>query len=271
MPSWTLYTDIIGSDHPETIVFLPGFTGSHDMWNGDFRSLSKRYTLVFVDTLGFGNSPKPDIDYSIDDHLEAIENTLQSLDIKDFHIVGYSLGSLLALAYAQRYPENIAKMVLIALPYYRSEQEARERIKKSSLFNRWLALDTPLAHVTCELMCLFRPALRFVVPMFARDVPAVVARSALQHTWTSYSRTLQQVIFRSRAGEWLREVMHEVLLIHGKDDEIAPFEQAIQVRDHRPRTQLIALEAGHRLVFTHSAAIAVAIAEFLRDNKRAGV
>jgi pimeloyl-ACP methyl ester carboxylesterase len=270
MPNWRLYTKIIERDHPKTIVFLPGFTGSHDMWNGDFRSLSERYTLVFIDTLGFGNSPKPDIEYSVDDHLEAIANTLQSPERKAIHIVGYSLGSLLALAYAQRYPENIAKMVLIALPCYRNEQEARERIKKSSLFNRWLALDTPLAHIACEIMCLLRPVFKFVVPMFVRDVPAVVARSALQHTWLSYSRTLQQVIFRSRVDEWLQTVAHPVLLIHGKDDEIAPFERVIQVRDHRPRTQLIALEAGHRLVFTHSAAIATAIAEFLQDNKRAG-
>jgi pimeloyl-ACP methyl ester carboxylesterase len=271
MSSLTLYTNIIRPDHTETIVFLPGFTGSHDMWNGDFRSLSERYTLVFIDMLGFGNSPKPNIDYSLDDHLEAIENTLQSLHRKAIHMVGYSMGSLLALAYAQRYPENIATLVLLALPYYRNEQEARERIKKSSLFNRWLAMDSPLAHVACEIMCFLRPALRFVVPVFARDVPAVVARSALQHTWLSYSRTLQHVIFRSRVGEWLRGVTYPVLMIHGKYDRIAPFDHVLQVRDDHPLIRLTALEAGHRLVFTHSATIATAIAEFLRDNQRAGI
>src|SRR5262245_38081211 len=96
----TLYTKVIGDAHTASVVFLPGFPGSHDVWNRDFRALSRRYQLIFLDTLGFGASPKPEIDYTLDDHLTAIHATLQALHINTTHLVGHSMGCLLALAYA---------------------------------------------------------------------------------------------------------------------------------------------------------------------------
>src|SRR5262245_55355231 len=124
MSNQRLNAQILGDGQAEAITFLPGFTGSHRMWNRDFQALSARYTLIFLDLLGFGDSPKPDIDYTLDDHLDAISATLQSLGIRTTHVVGHSMGCLLALAYAQRFPDQVMKMVLLALPYYHSEQEA---------------------------------------------------------------------------------------------------------------------------------------------------
>jgi pimeloyl-ACP methyl ester carboxylesterase len=179
-------------------MFIPGFSGSHDMWNGDFRALRDRYQLVLLDTLGFGFSPKPEIDYTVDDHLDAIHTTMQALILHQFHIVGHSMGCLLALAYAFRYPNTALNLALIAFPCYQSQQEAREHIQNSSLFKRWFALNTPLARIGCLVMCHLRALLMLIASMFASDVPAVAARDALRHTWASYSRTLQHVIFQAQ-------------------------------------------------------------------------
>jgi len=264
MSNERLSTKILGAGQAEAITFLPGFTGSHRMWNPDFHALSTGYTLILLDLLGFGDSPKPDIDYTLDDHLDAISSTLESLDIRTTHIVGHSMGCSLALAYARRFPDQVMKMVLLALPYYRSEQEARALIQQSSLFNRLLALDTPLAHLVCAIMCHLRPLLMRIVPMIAHDVPDVVAQDALKHTWGSYSRTLQHVVFRARTLEWLRTGTHPLLIIQGSQDRIAPIENVEQAIDQLPNVQHIRLDAGHRLVFTQSAVITTAIAEFLQ-------
>jgi pimeloyl-ACP methyl ester carboxylesterase len=57
MNARTLYAKVLGESHPETIVFIAGFVGSHEVWNKDFRSLSSKYRLVLIDTPGFGRSP----------------------------------------------------------------------------------------------------------------------------------------------------------------------------------------------------------------------
>ena len=125
------------------------------------------------------------------------------------------MGCILALAYAQNFPDQVMKMVSLALPCYRNEAEARERIKQSSLCNRLLAMDAPLARIACAVMCHLRPFFMAIAPMLAHDIPAVVAKDALQHTGVSYSRTMRYIIFQAPVSEWLRAIPHSMLIIQG--------------------------------------------------------
>lgn len=88
MATYTLYAKVVSEAQAGTVLFLPGFTGSHESWDEDFRALGERFRLVMVDTLGFGHSPKPEIDYSVDDHLEAVRHTLRQLQVTKSHLVG---------------------------------------------------------------------------------------------------------------------------------------------------------------------------------------
>jgi pimeloyl-ACP methyl ester carboxylesterase len=82
----------------------------------------------------------------------------------------------------------------------------------------------------------------------------------------SYSRTLQNVIFTSHAQAWIQETTRPILIIQGKHDRIAPIENVQLAIDQLPHVRLIAFESGHRLVFTHSAAITAEITRFLQGN-----
>ena len=258
-----LCTTILGEQKQEAIVFLPGFLGSHVVWNSDFQALSRRYKLIFIDILGFGCSPKPDIDYSLTDHLFAIRHTLLSLNIEKAHFVGHSMGCLLALTYACHFPASVAKVALLSLSVYRSEEEARRIVGSTSFLTRLVALDTPLAQTLCQLMCATRPLWLIVAPLLAPDVPPAVARAALQHTWPSYSRTLRNVVFKSRARDWLQQVQHLILIIQGTRDRIAPVEPVREAISNLSNVQLRVLEAGHRLIVTHSTQIAAELTHFL--------
>lgn len=258
-----LHSEQLGAAHHEAVVFLAGFTGSHRMWGPPFRALRRHYRLILMDTLGFGQSPKPQIDYTLDDHLSAIHTTVQTVTERTVHLVGYSMGTLLALAYAHSYPERVASICLISLTCYRNEQEARTTIAQASLFNRLLAMDTDLARVTCELMCRFRPFFTLIAPALAREVPAVVARDALQHNWISYSRTMQHVIFEATPMQWLHDLHHPTLVIQGVNDRIAPFVNVVAAVTGNSHIRLLPVAADHQVVFTHSGAVATALAAFL--------
>src|SRR5438552_4097770 len=164
MHSLILYAQVLGQPPGERVLFIPGFIGSHEVWDEHFRSLGDSYRLILIDALGFGRSPKPALAYTVEDHLTAIRNTLRELNVGRLHIIGYSMGSLLAAAYACHYPESVISLALLATPWFENESQARETIKNHSLFNRLLALDTPLAHFVCSLMCLMRPVLMPLMP-----------------------------------------------------------------------------------------------------------
>lgn len=262
-----LCAKVIGTSGPETILFIPGLTGSSESWDENFQHLSQQYKLVMIDTLGFGHSPKPDIGYTLDDHLQSIRETLTQLEINRMHLVGHSMGTLLALAYACHFPESIEKIVLLALPLFESEQEAREHISHSSLFHRFLAMDTPLAHIVCSIMCAVRPLLLPIMPMLVSNVPPMAAEDSLRHTWLSYSRSLRNLIFGAETIKWLREIKQSVLLIHGRQDTTAPLENVKNRLGLLNHAELIELDAGHDLVFTHSRELAEAVRNFLSGAK----
>lgn len=105
----------------EDVLFLHGFISSSAFWTETlFPNFSKaaksKYRLFAVDLLGFGRSPKPsDSLYTIREHLEMIEKSvIEGHRVKSFHIVAHSLGCILALALAVKYPGSVKSLTLIA-------------------------------------------------------------------------------------------------------------------------------------------------------------
>lgn len=105
----------------EDVLFIHGFISSSEFWTQTlFPNFSKftksKYRLLAFDLLGFGKSPKPhDSLYTIREHLEMIEKSvLEPNNVKSFHIVAHSLGCILALALAVKYPGSVKSLTLIA-------------------------------------------------------------------------------------------------------------------------------------------------------------
>lgn len=120
------------------IVLLHGYLSSLRYWD-DLRSvLEREYTVVTIDLLGFGMSPKPkDSDYDYSEHLEWIERTLEACDVRAPVILfGHSMGALLALRYASKHPENVQRLFLMNTPLFRNALEARRQLAGTNLFFR---------------------------------------------------------------------------------------------------------------------------------------
>src|SRR5262245_7544976 len=110
-----LVTDEKGSGPP--LLFLHALGASGRYWQGGLGALPDRNRCLMPDLLGFGRSPKPDIDYTVDDHLAALREMLSRLGVVDrpLVILGHSLGAILAAEYAARYPNDVAGLILLGL------------------------------------------------------------------------------------------------------------------------------------------------------------
>ena len=98
-------------------------------------------------------------------------------------------------------------------------------------------------------MCALRPTLIFLAPYFTKRVPANVARDALRHNFTSYSRSLRNVIIKHCLGPALTALVNRpALLIHGEDDRVVPVENVRALAGKFPAWRMEVLsEAGHLL------------------------
>lgn len=236
------------------VVFIHGLGASGRYWDELRRLADHGYAGIAVDLLGFGRSPKPsDETYDIDCHLAHILPAVPETAV----IVGHSAGALLALALAARYPNRVLGLVLCSLPAFPDAPTARHEITRLGIVARLTVGEGRTARALCWIMCRFRLVGIAIAPLFARGVPASVARDALRHTYNSYSGTLQHVIVEHRATEDLAARTDPTTLVHGRDDEVVPVEYVETLTS--PRVHLTVVDGDHYLPIRNPTAVAAGL------------
>lgn len=113
--SHLIHYEVLGRGEP--LVFLHGWLGSWRYWWPSMQALSSRHRSFAFDLWGFGDSSKDLDNYSLPAYVEMIDQFINQLGIiKPVTLVGHSLGAVAALKYTNKYPENIEKLVTVALP-----------------------------------------------------------------------------------------------------------------------------------------------------------
>lgn len=224
--SKNLYAKKIEKKGADTaLIFLSGIGGSHNFWKKEYQLLAKDFSLYFVDTLGFGYSAKPEKKYTLPRHTEALHTFIrEKVTEANFILLGYSLGAIIALGYEATY-KNAERIILLALPYYRSPKEAKESIRNSRALPV-LFTDTKLARIACHILCSgIRPAARLIFPLFfIGKLPRKMVADALLHTHLSYFSTLNEIIFKQNLPALFKSVnSKKITLVHGRSDKTAPF------------------------------------------------
>ena len=230
-------------DSTRAIIFLHGLGASHNYWDSVYHKLQD--SLYFVDLLGFGYSKKPNGVYTLSRHVQALRNFIKKeVAEKSVIFIGHSLGALIALGYTHLYPSNVKQLFLLALPYYHSEAEANRMLKSLHVWPS-LFTDTFAAHMSCHLVCTFRPAFMMLVPLLVWDLPKKVVGDAFLHTHSSYFSTMKYVIMQQNIPRLLGPTIRsKIILIHAKDDKTVPFRNAESLAS-KYSLKLIALQSGH--------------------------
>lgn len=247
------------------LLLVHDMASSSRYWGANLGPLGARFRVAAPDLLGLGASPKPaENAYSPADHAAALARVVAHAGTPVV-VVGHSLGALLALHLAVLYPQLVRGVVLISLPFFATAAEAREQLSSGSAIAR-LQLEHPqLAHAFCWGMCHMRPLTRAMMPLLERDVPAEVARAAVDHTWRSASRTVTGVIVGTRPALLLDALPADRLLfLHAADDRTAPLDHVAAYAQARPAARLVTFaDGGHHPYLRHPTGVCAAIATFV--------
>jgi haloalkane dehalogenase len=98
----------------EPIVFVHGTPS----WSFEFRhllrGLAATHRCIALDLLGFGLSERPrDFAYTPEAHARVVEEFLLRLNLPRFTLVVHDFGGPIALPFAERYPERVARLVVL--------------------------------------------------------------------------------------------------------------------------------------------------------------
>lgn len=102
------------------VVLLHGIASSSVTFKYVIPQLTDRRRVVALDLLGFGRSTAPaSTQFTIDEHVDAVARTLEHQNVATpFTLVGHSLGALISLRLATRFPKMVGHLVLVAPPVY---------------------------------------------------------------------------------------------------------------------------------------------------------
>lgn len=119
------YIDV-GDGDP--MLFLHGVPASNYIWRNIIPSLACHARCIAPDLIGMGKSGKPDIEYTVFDHIEYIKEFIDALQLKNVTLVLHGLGSIVGLYYALNNKENIK-----AIAFYESYMHPVKDQSKLSL------------------------------------------------------------------------------------------------------------------------------------------
>lgn len=90
----------------DPIIFLHGIPTSCYIWRNIIPYLTSLGRCIAPDLIGFGRSDKPDIEYSIFDHIKYIDKFIETLNLQNVTLVMHGWGSVIGFDWAMRHEKN---------------------------------------------------------------------------------------------------------------------------------------------------------------------
>lgn len=244
----------------------PGVTALAN-WEGLMHDLAPEFYNVAPDILGFGGSSCPDpfprgIAASAEFRARNIIDLLDALGLAKVHVIGNSMGGMIALRLAQIEPSRIDRMVLMGAAGRNGGLEP-EAAAKSGAF-----LSNPSVEGMRDLMAMFV----YDEQSFGTDLERLAAERlplAMQpdiarvHAAT-YDMTQPMLVF---TPEDLAAIHHKTLVIHGREDRVLHVEGSYNLAMRMPNADLhVFSHSGHWAQLELRARFGAIIQSFLRDQ-----
>ena len=106
------------------MVFIHGVGLTHEIWQPQL-DFFKDYSNLSYDILGHGKSSLKKEKISFDDFSDQLIELLNELKIDKIHLIGFSIGSLIARNFATKFNDRLKSLILLGSIYKRSEEQQK--------------------------------------------------------------------------------------------------------------------------------------------------
>ena len=112
---------ILNQNQGTPIIFIHGVGLNHKIWKPQFDVFEN--TIVAYDILGHGQTHLESSNLSFDNFSRQLLNLIDELNFKKIHLVGFSIGSLIARNFAENYNERLESLTLLCSVFKRSKEQ----------------------------------------------------------------------------------------------------------------------------------------------------
>ncbi|HET6992336.1 MAG TPA: alpha/beta hydrolase [Bacteroidia bacterium] len=222
------------------IVLLHGFPFSLEAWfgNGFADSLAKKFRVIAIDLPGHGKSECIGYVQKMERMADVVKDVMDGLGLRRYVMAGHSMGGYVALAFAEKYSDNLRGLCLFhstALPD--SEEKKLDRDRAIKIVKR-----DPAKYTNALVINLFALANQ----KYMKKEISWIRRMAAKTKKQGIVASLEGMKIRRNREIILKFAKYPVLFIGGKRDHVVPFASLEKQSSLPKKSKFLALErVGH--------------------------
>lgn len=248
-------------DGPETVVLINGLADELGTWAFQIPALTEAgYRVLTFDNRGIGRTDKPAGPYSSELLAADAKALVDALSITDFHLMGVSMGGMIAQAYALAHQEDLRSLTLgctYATP--------------GPFCSRMFAMWADIAAVHGVPMVMRDVTLwAFTLDFFRRREEELAEfETAMRYMDQPVSAYLAQlaVIQNHDATADLGRITVPTLVIAGEEDILIPTRLSRDLHDLIPDSTWATTPGGHGCIWEHPEPFNTRFVDFLNQNR----
>lgn len=241
------------------VVLLHSLATSHRMWDEQIAALAPDYRILRIDLRGHGASSVPPGPYSLEMLADDLKTVFDELLIAQAHVVGLSLGGMVAQAFALRHPIRVRSLVLAdtssaASPDAVSVWEAR--IAQVERFGMASVVESTLERW-------FTPGFREAHPQRVAAMAGLI-RATPVAAYSACAHAVARIALTTRLGV----IACPVLVMVGTEDRGTPLPQAEAIVRAIAQSRLVRIRnAAHLANVEQPAAFNAELLAFLASTE----
>jgi pimeloyl-ACP methyl ester carboxylesterase len=239
---------------------IMGLNANMDWWDPSLiAQLSKKFKTVMFDNRGAGRTDAPKIDYSIKMFADDTARLLDTLKIQKAHVLGISMGGMIAQEFALNYPERVEKLVLCSTNCGASKSVQAEPKVLNLLMAGASAKPEDIVKNTIPV--LFTEDFIKSNPDYIKKVTEAILKAPM--TLDASMRQLKAIMAWDSYAR-LPKIKSPTLVMHGKKDILIPAQNAKIIADRIPGAKLAYFEkTGHALFSQETDKVLETLLQFL--------
>lgn len=237
------------------LTLIHGVGASMESWDAVIAALPAKFRILRYDLRGHGGSAKSGDHLTLEDLVTDLRWLFDHVGWTQSHLVGFSLGGLIAQAFALAYPQQVNRLALISTVAGRTAAErARVAARARGLAERGIAYHLAAAEE------------RWFTDDFCRTHPEIVA-ARLRHSMNNDLRcyaAAYRVLAESDLANRLGEIKAPTLVMTGENDSGSTPRMARLMARRIPNAKLCILEKlKHSVLLESPQTVAKALSDFL--------
>ena len=120
------------------VLLVHGFGASVEWWERNVAALATHHSVYALDLPGFGRSERLPRTLSLPMAAEFLRRFLDAVDAPRIHLVGNSLGGLVAMQFVVQFPEIVDRLVLVSPAGFQRSLHWVFRLIPIPLLGRWI-------------------------------------------------------------------------------------------------------------------------------------